>query len=802
MKKAKTFAILLLLFISILILGSMTFFYNVYTKNIILQKNCDIFDEQTSALATQLKESIDNESLMFEGLSESKESLMTNPRFSNYTIEDYDIKIFKKEFQSFLQDNPFYIGKESEIRESSLDNSVKIYYKVTSLDKVYLFSRNFTYSLDAQSSYYFLVTNDMSVVIGNQTIDSIRYLFSGVASDYIDTNYQTLTYNNEKCYAFFKEVTDLPNPIKSYYFVYIVKASTINEATGSLAMVSIFYSLISILIVLALLVGLYFYIDGKNNEIQTARQSFRTSKKYIFIIHYDGKIKSRNLASRLELKKGAEIKNICELPTDDIDLLRDIKNEQTFRFKAESKEQGIITLNVSVLLHRGGYYLVMEDITKQEVIENHIKSLAWYNPVTHLPNVNALTEDLEDILAHTLIGDVSTGLVLFDITNFRSMNKVFGRTTTDAILIRFVEKILPSIPQEYKLYHMEADNFAILITNSKAIIQDEQDLMRRLMDNLKQPMKMGSNILILHLKAGIYNVDLLEGVSAETAIKNADIALKSAKASRNVDFITYDVKVGQLISQELLMEKDLRQAINRQEFIMYYQPQYSLSQKKIIAFEALIRWNNPKYIHESPEGWIKVAEQNNMIIEIGEIQLRLTLAKVKQLEALNIHVSVNISPVQLLQDGFVDHFVNLVKEYQVNPQSVAIEITETFLMESFDEVVEKIKLLKKFGFKIHLDDFGTGYSSMLYLQQLPVDVIKIDKEFTRDVVNDRYSRSIVVQIIRLAQSLDLGIITEGVETEKQAQFLQKNGCDIIQGYWISRPVDEVSADKLIKKYNG
>ena len=234
---------------------------------------------------------------------------------------------------------------------------------------------------------------------------------------------------------------------------------------------------------------------------------------------------------------------------------------------------------------------------------------------------------------------------------------------------------------------------------------------------------------------------------------------------------------------------------------MYLQPQYDTDKNIVCGAEMLIRWNNPKYYHQSPAQFIQIAEQIGLIIPIGKFINENAMIIAKKLEPYNIDLSVNVSPVQLLQAGFVQELLDLADKYEVNKSKLSLEITETFLMENFEVVNEKLGILQKQGFNIHLDDFCTGYSSMLYLKELPINAIKIDKEFTKYLNIDSYSRAIVNKITALAKNLNLEIIAEGVEDEKQVSFLSKNGCNIIQGFIISKAIKVDECIKLIEGYN-
>ena len=196
-----------------------------------------------------------------------------------------------------------------------------------------------------------------------------------------------------------------------------------------------------------------------------------------------------------------------------------------------------------------------------------------------------------------------------------------------------------------------------------------------------------------------------------------------------------------------------------------------------------------------------MAERNGLIMELGKIVIEETFKFAKKIEDTGIHISMNVSPAQLLHSGFVNELLNYFEQYQLKPQRISIEITETFLMENSEDIIAKLRILKEKGFGVHLDDFGIGYSSMLYLKDLPVDTIKIDKEFTKEATTDKFSRIIVTRIVQMALGLDLNIVAEGVENEKQMNLLSHIGCDVIQGYLISKPVNEEETLALIEKYN-
>ena len=232
---------------------------------------------------------------------------------------------------------------------------------------------------------------------------------------------------------------------------------------------------------------------------------------------------------------------------------------------------------------------------------------------------------------------------------------------------------------------------------------------------------------------------------------------------------------------------------------MYLQPQMDVKTNEVTGFEALIRWLHPKYQDKSPQEFIELAEQRGHMLDVGKFVITETFKLAKALEKYKVKISMNVSPIQLLQVGFVHSLIEEAKSLELNTSSIAIEITETFLMSNLQIMIEKIKLLKENGFQIHLDDFLTGYSSMVYLKDLPIDTIKIDREFTRYIENSKVHAGIVKTICQLGASLELDVICEGIETEEQFVLAKKFGAKTIQGFYIGKAMPYEEAVELLEK---
>ena len=251
------------------------------------------------------------------------------------------------------------------------------------------------------------------------------------------------------------------------------------------------------------------------------------------------------------------------------------------------------------------------------------------------------------------------------------------------------------------------------------------------------------------------------------------------------------------LQYKMEMEEQLRQAYYNKEFMLYYQPLFDMKQKKITGYEALIRWNSPRYGIVSPNQIIPLAEEIGLINKIGDWVIDSAFAFAKYVQPQKLSISCNVSPAQLSQSNFVESVLQKFEQYELRKGSVALEITESCLIESFDEVTQKLSALREKGVLIYLDDFGTGYSSLNYLKNLPVDKIKIDKCFIDEIENSGVDTKILKTIIFLAHDIGIETVAEGIETEAQFQYLEKCNCDLAQGFLISKPKPEVEIKKMI-----
>ncbi len=598
--------------------------------------------------------------------------------------------------------------------------------------------------------------------------------------------------------------------IHSNKHFYVVMTFNESDVIGSMAyLTNILWALFFVIFVLfasALLV-LFKILETKMHDIENAKVTHYYAKPYLVRINRRGKIKSYNQSFKKLLGDYDiydEIKDFEIKKEFDLEAIEDIiQRQRAFTAIFELGLQRLVYIRFVPIKTTGGYLLVGDDITSIEGRFDEYRNMALYNKVTHLPNLNSLRQDLQAFFMNADELKNYNALVSLDIVSFAKINVLLGEKSGDRFLMIFSELIDESLEgYPSTLYNTNADSFVIFFRNIENYAWVTRWI-NKVLSIFEKPITIDKNFINIDVKIGVFNIeaDRYEILNADVAYDNMLLALNHAKESSQHKSFVYDVSLSLIASREQRMEADLANAIKNQEFYMVLQPKYNNQEERIIGFEALIRWNNPKYASESPLKFIQMAERNNMIIDIGRIALHETFQIAKELEPYNIHISLNVSPVQLLQAGFVNEIVSVFEQYELKKHSISLEITETFLIGSFDLVINKLKLLQKYGFDIHLDDFGSGYSSLQYLKDLPINTIKIDRAFVINIETDAHSRAIVNMISSLARNIGLEVVTEGIENDKQNQLVYRAGCNIIQGYLISPPVVKSEAIRLIREFN-
>jgi polar amino acid transport system substrate-binding protein len=350
-------------------------------------------------------------------------------------------------------------------------------------------------------------------------------------------------------------------------------------------------------------------------------------------------------------------------------------------------------------------------------------------------------------------------------------------------------------------FRLGGDEFVIFLTNIKnrlEVVRICQALLKRLTQNYS------IDEYELHIDFSI-GISLYpeDGLDLEMLMKTADTAMSVARNHGINHFMFYNPKMSLDVYEQLILSNRLKNAVEREEFELLYQPKLDLKKRKIVGFEALLRWNHPEKGLLSPIDFIQLAEQNRTIFKIGEWALNQTCILIKKLEAegYNVSIAVNLSPIQFLKENIYKEIYKIIESTQIQPQLLEIEITESSIMKNIDYTVKALNLLKKIGVTISLDDFGTGYSSLSYLKIFPIHKVKIDKSFIQEIPESKKDTAILKAIVELAKSLELKTIVEGVETKVQLDYLNEINCDEVQGYLISKPLRKENIPKVLQKEN-
>ncbi len=561
-----------------------------------------------------------------------------------------------------------------------------------------------------------------------------------------------------------------------------------------------------IIVMVAMLFLMILGVRRSSQLLRADRHSTEATKAIVIRIDKEGKVIFTNQTFKqvYGVNRLFNVDDFIDVQTKE-PIINTIQQNKAFECEISDSDGNTKYLNLSPLYISRSYYLMGTEITQDYNRRKHLEIMSGKNEYTNLENGFMLANQFESIIENNAGYDIA--FVEYNIFKYEEIIGVFGQTSFVALLNEFLS-ILKNQYGDLKIYHVTDAKFWIVYPNTDINVIIES--INKTLEVFQRPITIKQNNIYVNTKVVVYNykhsndADVI--MDDEKKVTLSDIRTKMDLAYRNIknltgrDYVVYDPKMDAVILAAEEMEKDIETGLFNHEFEMYLQPQFDIVNNKIAGFEALIRWHNPKYKDKSPQIFIELAEQRGHMLDIGRFVITESFKIAKKLEPYGIHVSVNISPVQLLQVGFVQQLIDEFQKLDLNPGSVAVEITETLLMGNFQLVTEKLKILKEKGFSIHLDDFGTGYSSMLYLKDLPVDTIKIDKEFTKHIETSKVSEAIVKTICNLGTSLQLGIICEGVETQIQSDMIKKFGCRIIQGYLIGKAMPYEEAVELIEKY--
>lgn len=454
----------------------------------------------------------------------------------------------------------------------------------------------------------------------------------------------------------------------------------------------------------------------------------------------------------------------------------------------------VVLLTLYAVYVAGVYYVVERQFRRHQ---EELRYQAYHDSLTGLPNRELFRERLIQAIARLPDSSHSTAVLYLDMDRFKNVNDSLGHSVGDQLLKQLAKRIASCLKEDDLLVRPGGDEYIILINK----VHNLEEVLRKgeaILSSFDQPVFVDEYELYMTASIGV-SIYPTGGTDADTLIRNADTAMYFAKErGRRLHMYTEDMN--ERLLERLAIENGLRKGIERGEFVLYYQPKIETSTGKVVGMEALIRWNHPERGFIPPDQFIPVAEDTGLIVPLGEWVLREACRQLKMWEAkgfLSIPIAVNLSSRQFQMKDLVVRIRNIISEFQVNPALLQLELTESCIMQTPELSNHTMYQLKKSGLSIALDDFGTGYSSLSYLRSFPLDVLKIDRGFVKDVTSNPDNAAIVTTIITLAHNLGLKVICEGVETKEQFDFLKGHACDEIQGYYYSRPIPPVDFERWL-----
>lgn len=640
---------------------------------------------------------------------------------------------------------------------------------------------------DTATQFFTYINYENSDVFVNNLKEKIKACKLG------DTVSEKIRLNNEEQYLTVSKITDWNNAYDMYLVQYYTKADT--KSLSKAFTTSLFAILLVIIVMFVLLSYLLFTV------IRTRYESMNTN-----IIH------RKNFGYQIKVKRDGTIigydSNFKKLLTN-VTLYKNLKDFSIYEKYADVKAaltgQKIITLALSpsenvnaidmyvrfaVVKGFDNCLLVGTDDTEQVSKNIRYRYQALYNPVSKRPNVEMLKKNLNAYIDEkkTRPEIKKASCIAIKAKKFNYYSDIFGMEVADRLVQKITDKIVSVLGGDSSsVYQIKDDVTGVFLQNLDSF-KEANEFVEAIIDEFKRPADINGNTFIIDVCQGVYNIDLQQfpDSTGESIVEHLNKVIDKIQGLNSKNYEIFDIEYSRFLNGEESLSKDLSYALANNEFYLTLQPQYSNKLNKVVGLEALIRWNSPKYEKQSPQAFIELAEKNGMIIPIGAFILDKAFEYAKTLEQEEVEIAINVSPAQILQAGFVNDIIRLSEKHEVLPEKIALEVTETFLMDNYDLVVQKLTMLKREGFRIHLDDFGTGHSSLLYLKNLPIDAIKIDKEFVSEIENDSYSKSICGMQIQAAKELGLDLIAEGVERPAQNDILTSLGCDVIQGYMISK----------------
>lgn len=531
--------------------------------------------------------------------------------------------------------------------------------------------------------------------------------------------------------------------------------------------------------------NIFFYWNVKENIVSISggiRKYLKMKGEKDLLISYSTWLKYISLDD-IYMYKEEMNKFINSTKKENCKLEFKIIDEEKNKYWIEFRGRKTIEKNGDIFI-----YGTLIDVTERKEREIEICYLSFNDETTKVPNRRCFVREINDYIKNKSINKIA--FIFIDLDNFKYVNDTYGHDIGDLLLIQFTEVIKSMELDKTFFARYGGDEFVLVLydfNNKKEI----KSILNNIIKKLSKPMIIQDKEIFCTLSIGI-SIYPEDGKELGILMKRADMAMYLAKINGKNRYEFFDLKLLEIIDREFNIEKGLRIAIDNNEINLVYQPKIRVIDEEIVGFETLVRWSNKELGYVSPKEFIPIAETSGLIIQIGKYIMEESFKACKEISLKRnsmFKMAINLSEVQIRDEEIVDFVIYLLKKYDLDPSYIEFEITESIIMKDAEKNIKTLNKFKDLGLTLALDDFGTGYSSLSYLRTLPIDVLKIDKTFIDGILIEEKSEYIINTIIELSHYLNLTVVAEGVENNNQFEYLKKIKCDIIQGYYFSKPID-------------